>query len=201
MTSLYAGNRQGPNYRDQAKDFRACCSLSRISKSCPSFVAWKTSMISGPTWQSLIVAGFLTHLLAQHEHDAQHGAGQADDAGEVQEEVVTIGSIGHVEQLLAELLDGQLVENAMLAEADHDHVALLAKPQEVARRSAALMRGVFVRQGKASIRTAACDIAGSRHGRRKGSRSISGRPSSVAERPNRPLRPRLLLRLLLAPGR
>ncbi len=31
------------------KAFRACCSLSRTSKSWPSFVAWKMSLISGPT--------------------------------------------------------------------------------------------------------------------------------------------------------
>ena len=112
----------------------------------------------------LELSRFLAHLLAEHEHDAQHGAGQPHDAGEVQKQVLAIGPIGHVEQLLAELLDGQLVENAMLAEADHDHIALLAEPQEVTRRSAASCER-FRPAGETSIPTVACDIAGSRHGR------------------------------------
>ena len=121
-------------------------------------------MISGPTWQSLIFPGFWPIFFRSISMMPEHGAGQPDDAREIQEQVLAIGPIGHVEQLLAELLDGQLVENAMLAEADHQHGALFAKAQVMARRAAAALARCFRPAGETSIRRATCGRAGSRHG-------------------------------------
>ncbi len=99
--------------------------------------------------------------------------------------LMTIGPIGHVEQLVAELLDGQLVENSMLAEADHDHGALFAEPQEVARRSAALVYGVFFRQGKRPVGQRRVTSRAVGMGDGNDLAALRDRPFSAAEAPNR----------------
>ena len=76
------------------------------------------------------LAMLLADLLPQHEHDAQHGAGKADDAREIQQHVMAVVALGDLKQLVSELLHARFIEDVMLAEADDHHFALFAYTED-----------------------------------------------------------------------